>query len=447
MRVLARRDRFDRFVSVLVFVPRDRYDSDVRAARSATISPSVYKGRVSRLLSVLPGRAAGARAFHHRRATAARRRIPIAPTLEQAVAAIVRTWTDGLAEALDAGARAGQGAAARPRAIATPSPAGYREAYSPPTAVADIRMIESLSPIRPLGVDFYRARRRRRSLRRPEGLEPRAADPAVRARAGAGEHGLPGRRRAHLPDRAGRRRRGRGLAARHDAGARRRRSVRSRGAEGAARSLLHGGDARPRRERRLQRAGARPRACVARRRADAHDLALSCARSACPTRRTTCGRRCASIRRSPRRSSQLFHARFDPRLDVVDGRSAREQADGDRRRDRDRARARSRASTRTASCATSSTRCTSALRTNFYQLDDGRPAEADRSRSSSTAARSTACRCRSRSTRSSSIRRASRACICASARSRAAASAGPTGRRISAPRCSASSRRSRSRTP
>src|SRR5207247_4112509 len=30
VRVLARRDRFDRFVSILVYVPRDRYDSDVR---------------------------------------------------------------------------------------------------------------------------------------------------------------------------------------------------------------------------------------------------------------------------------------------------------------------------------------------------------------------------------------------------------------------------------
>ena len=32
VRVLARRDRFDRFVSVLVFVPRERYDSEIRAA-------------------------------------------------------------------------------------------------------------------------------------------------------------------------------------------------------------------------------------------------------------------------------------------------------------------------------------------------------------------------------------------------------------------------------
>ena len=37
VRVLARRDRFDRFVSVIVFVPRDRYDSLPRGSRSAPI--------------------------------------------------------------------------------------------------------------------------------------------------------------------------------------------------------------------------------------------------------------------------------------------------------------------------------------------------------------------------------------------------------------------------
>ena len=51
-----------------------------------------------------------------------------------------------------------------------------------------------------------------------------------------------------------------------------------------------------------------------------------------------------------------------------------------------------------------------------------------------------------RSAKSSCTARASTASISASARSRAAASAGPTGRRISAPRSSASPRRSRSRT-
>ncbi len=46
VRVLPRIDRFDNFVSVLVFVPRDRYDSDVRA-RIARYLAEVYDGRVS----------------------------------------------------------------------------------------------------------------------------------------------------------------------------------------------------------------------------------------------------------------------------------------------------------------------------------------------------------------------------------------------------------------
>ncbi len=107
---------------------------------------------------------------------------------------------------------------------------------------------------------------------------------------------------------------------------------------------------------------------------------------------------------------------------------------------------RSKVSTRTASCAVSSTRCAPpSAPTSTRSTPPARPSRS--SPSSSPAAGSTACRCPSRSTRSWSIRRGWRPCICGSARWRAAASAGPTGRRISAPRSSAWSRPSRSRTP
>ncbi len=43
VRVLPRRDRFDRFVSILVYIPRDRYDSEIRA-KSASISPPSSRG-------------------------------------------------------------------------------------------------------------------------------------------------------------------------------------------------------------------------------------------------------------------------------------------------------------------------------------------------------------------------------------------------------------------
>ncbi len=82
----------------------------------------------------------------------------------------------------------------------------------------------------------------------------------------------------------------------------------------------------------------------------------------------------------------------------------------------------------------------------FLPARRGRRAACRRLPSSSIRRGSRSCRRRGRSARSSSTARGSKASICASARWRAAASAGPTGRTISAPRCSASSRRSRSRT-
>src|SRR5664280_3892195 len=44
VRVLPRRDRFDRFASVLVFIPRDRFDSEVRR-RIGDYLAATYQGR------------------------------------------------------------------------------------------------------------------------------------------------------------------------------------------------------------------------------------------------------------------------------------------------------------------------------------------------------------------------------------------------------------------
>jgi glutamate dehydrogenase len=152
VRVLARRDRFDRFVSVLVFVPRENYDSQMRAKIGAYLA-SVFLGRVSAFYPFFPegplvrvhfiiGRSGGATAEIER------------ATLEDAVAAIVRSWTDGLAEALalvNPPAKAHELLARYHDAFS----AGFHEAYSPQLAAGDIRVIESLSEQRPLGVDFH----------------------------------------------------------------------------------------------------------------------------------------------------------------------------------------------------------------------------------------------------------------------------------------------------
>ena len=152
VRVLARRDRFDRFVSVLVYVPRERYDSHIRVQDRRVSGERVHWAGFG-FLSVLPGRAAGARALHHRPFRRRDARVDAA-TLEHEVGNIVRSWTDGLSDALRWSIRRTKCAALFDRYRDAFS-AGFEEAYSPSIAAADIRVIERLTEQRPLGVDFH----------------------------------------------------------------------------------------------------------------------------------------------------------------------------------------------------------------------------------------------------------------------------------------------------
>ena len=153
VRVLARRDRFDRFVSALVYVPRERYDSHIRAAIGDYLAKA-YQGRVSAFYPFFPeGRLVRVH-FIIGRSGGVTPEIGRAE-LEKAVGAIVRSWNDSLAEALVA-AHAPEKARGLFERYRDAFSAGYHESYSPEIAVGDIRQIESLSERRPLGVDFHR---------------------------------------------------------------------------------------------------------------------------------------------------------------------------------------------------------------------------------------------------------------------------------------------------
>jgi glutamate dehydrogenase len=153
LRVLPRRDRFDRFVSVLVYLPRDRYDGRTREKIGAYLA-KVYNGRVSAFYLFFPegplvrihfiiGRSEGDTPN------------PDRAKLEQAVAGIIRTWNDALADELGRGFDPvkARGLYERYRNAFS---VGYHEGYQPPVAVKDIRIIEGLSSERPLNVDFHR---------------------------------------------------------------------------------------------------------------------------------------------------------------------------------------------------------------------------------------------------------------------------------------------------
>ena len=110
VRVLPRRDRFDRFVSILVYIPRERFDSRIRAAIGDYLA-ATFKGRVRAFYPFFPegplvrvhfiiGRYEGETPN------------PDRARLDRAVEEIVRSWIDGLDRGARRRARAGPGARA-----------------------------------------------------------------------------------------------------------------------------------------------------------------------------------------------------------------------------------------------------------------------------------------------------------------------------------------------
>ena len=151
VRVLPRPDRFGRFVSVIVYVPRERYGSTILSAIGELLA-GCYRGRVASYVPFFPE---GPLVRIHYMVARGEQSLPqpALDLLERGVADIVRTWRDAFADAL---AASHEPAAARTLAqkYGDGFSAGYREAYSPQAAIADIRTLEGLTPDRPFGVSF-----------------------------------------------------------------------------------------------------------------------------------------------------------------------------------------------------------------------------------------------------------------------------------------------------
>ncbi len=153
VRVLPRRDRFDRFVSVLVYIPRDRYGGQIRATIGNYLA-AAFNGRLS---AYYPFFSEGplVRVHYIIVRSGGETANPDRAALDRGVEAIVRSWTDALREALAVGHEPVLGRALFGR-YRDAFPIDYREVYSPAVAVGDIRVIEGLTPEQPFGVDFYR---------------------------------------------------------------------------------------------------------------------------------------------------------------------------------------------------------------------------------------------------------------------------------------------------
>ncbi|MBL8587799.1 MAG: NAD-glutamate dehydrogenase [Methylobacteriaceae bacterium] len=152
LRVLARVDRFDRFVSVLCYVPRDRYDTRVRQ-RVGDYLARVYKGRVSAVYPFYPEGPLVRVHYIIGRDEGETPRIAQSE-LESAVAAIVTTWPDALREAL--ARRHGDAGRAVAQRYGEAFSAAYRDSFPATDAIDDIAVVDRLTGERARDSVFYR---------------------------------------------------------------------------------------------------------------------------------------------------------------------------------------------------------------------------------------------------------------------------------------------------
>ncbi|MEP4032088.1 NAD-glutamate dehydrogenase [Roseibium polysiphoniae] len=153
IRVLSRADRFDRYVSILCFVPRDRYTTEVRL-NIGTYLASVYEGRLSAwYVTYMEGPLARVHFIIGRDKGETPK--PEQDELERAVASMVRTWPDSLRDAMKARFDPVRARDLSDR-YALAFHGGYKEVYNAETALSDVVKIETLSEARATAITFFR---------------------------------------------------------------------------------------------------------------------------------------------------------------------------------------------------------------------------------------------------------------------------------------------------
>ncbi|MDK1491055.1 NAD-glutamate dehydrogenase [Sinorhizobium sp. 7-81] len=147
IRVLPRIDHFDRFVSILVFVPREQYDSDVRE-KIGNYLKTVYDGRVSAYYPAFPEGGLARVHFIIGRYAGKTPRVPQAK-LEEAVRSIVTRWTDRF------------NLLARKDGIEISVGEAYQAAFTPAEAYDDLQDIAACRRDDPIRISFYHKQKER----------------------------------------------------------------------------------------------------------------------------------------------------------------------------------------------------------------------------------------------------------------------------------------------
>ena len=151
-RAFARLDEFDRFVSIIAYVPRDRFSTNVRIQIGEFLART-YKGRLSAYYPFFPEGPLVRIHFIVGR-TDGKTPVRTQAFLDEKIEQIVRTWEDRLDEELTGtGSGIGASLARKYRGAFT---APYQAAFDAGRASRDIAQFEALSDADPVAVDFYR---------------------------------------------------------------------------------------------------------------------------------------------------------------------------------------------------------------------------------------------------------------------------------------------------
>ncbi|NED97320.1 NAD-glutamate dehydrogenase [Phytoactinopolyspora alkaliphila] len=154
LRMFVRRDDYGRYLSFLVYLPRDRYNTDVRE-RIQRLLLSATDG-VSIDFTARLGESMLAR-LHFVVRTDPHRPLPEfdAEELEKQLMAATRAWTDDFSDAL--AEQVGEESAARLlRRYKDGFPEGYKEDFPARTAASDVRRLEELADVDGLSLNLYR---------------------------------------------------------------------------------------------------------------------------------------------------------------------------------------------------------------------------------------------------------------------------------------------------
>lgn len=153
VRVFLRRDPFGRFTSVQVFVPRDRYNTELRSKIAAELCRALDGESIEFTPTLTDSPLARIQYFVRARQQAPQN-VDVS-ALELRISQLSQRWEDDCKQALLHIHGESQGLALAAR-FADSFPAAYQEDFSGRMAADDVQVLADLSPERPMAVRLYR---------------------------------------------------------------------------------------------------------------------------------------------------------------------------------------------------------------------------------------------------------------------------------------------------